>query len=103
MPQLPGVVAEILCPSYSLSEPIDIVSSAQFGYTASMRKTTIVIDEELLREASDVLGTHGLKATVDRALKEIVAIEARKQVIEQLRTMDGLDLDNEEVMSQAWR
>ena len=67
------------------------------------RKTTLLLDEDLLDEARAVLGTDGIKATIDRALREVVAMDARLKVIEQLRTMDGLDLDKPEVMEQAWR
>lgn len=68
-----------------------------------MRKTTIEIDDDLVARASAVLGTHGLKATVDGALKDVVAREARMRLVERLRTMDGLDLDDEQVMAGAWR
>jgi Arc/MetJ family transcription regulator len=68
-----------------------------------VRKTTIELDEALVEQASAILGTRGLKATVQRALEEIVARELRMRFFEQLKTMDGLDLDKPEVMSQAWR
>lgn len=68
-----------------------------------MRKTTIEIDDDLVARASAVLGTRGLKATVDAALNEVVAREARMRLVERLRTMDGLDLDDDEVMACAWR
>jgi Arc/MetJ family transcription regulator len=68
-----------------------------------VRKTTIVIDEDLVQRAQEALGTRGLKATVDKALQEAVALAARRRAIEQLRTMSGLELDNPEVMASAWR
>lgn len=68
-----------------------------------MRKTTLEIDDELFARARQVLGTRGLKDTVQRALEEIVALDARLRSIERLRTMDGLDLDDPEVMARAWR
>jgi Arc/MetJ family transcription regulator len=64
---------------------------------------TIVIDEDLVQRAQEALGTRGLKATVDKALQEAVALAARRRAIEQLRTMSGLELDNPEVMAGAWR
>ena len=72
-------------------------------YTSGMHKTTIVIDDALIEQVSEILGTRGLKATVDEALLEIIRLDARRKAIRQLREMDGLDLDNEEVMAQAWR
>ena len=72
-------------------------------YTDRVKKTTLEIDEKLVEEASRVLGTRGLKATVDRALREAIAAEARRQVVDQLSTMDGLELDDPAVRRQAWR
>ena len=73
------------------------------GYITLTRKTTIEIDEELFQRARNVLGTHGLKATVQRAFEEILALDARCRAIEQLQTMSGLDLDNADIMATAWR
>lgn len=68
-----------------------------------MRKTTLVVDEQLLRRASAVLGTTGLKATVDRALEEVVAADSRRRFAERLREMRGLELNDARVMDAAWR
>jgi Arc/MetJ family transcription regulator len=72
-------------------------------HTATTCRTTIEIDEELFRRASQVLGTRGLKATVHRAFQEVLASDARRRAIRQLREMDGLDLDRPDVMAGAWR
>jgi Arc/MetJ family transcription regulator len=68
-----------------------------------VRKTTIEIDDELIARAGAVLGTRGLKATVQRALEEIVARDLRLRHADRLRHMRGLDLDKPEVMEAAWR
>lgn len=68
-----------------------------------MRKTTLMIDDDLVQQAQVALGTRGLKATVDRALQEAIAVAARRRAIDQLRKMAGLELDNPEVMAGAWR
>jgi len=68
-----------------------------------VRKTTIEIDDALLARAGEVLGTSGLKATVQRALEEIVARDLRLRHAERLRQLRGLDLDKPEVMEAAWR
>ena len=68
-----------------------------------MRRTTLDIDEELLARASAILGTRGLKATVQRALEEVVAREARRPFAERLQARDGLELDDPDVMARAWR
>ena len=58
---------------------------------------------ELFERTRQVLGTQGLKATVQRAFEEVLALHARRRAIQQLQEMDGLDLDRPEVMAQAWR
>jgi Arc/MetJ family transcription regulator len=68
-----------------------------------MRKTTLVIDDDLLRGAQEALGTRGLKATVDRAFIEAIAMSARREALRQLRELDGLELADESVMKDAWR
>ena len=68
-----------------------------------MRKTTLTIDDDLVRRAANVLGTGGLKATVDAALQEVVAADARRRFVERLRVMRGLDLDQPDIMAGAWR
>lgn len=72
-------------------------------YTGPMHRTTIELDEALVARAGEILGTRGLKATVQRALEEVVAREARLRLVERLKAMEGLDLDNPEVMARAWR
>jgi Arc/MetJ family transcription regulator len=55
------------------------------------RKTTITVDDELLAQAQAVLGTHGLKDTVDEALSEIVRTSLRRDLARRLKTGEGLD------------
>ena len=68
-----------------------------------MRKTTLSIDDDLIERAQRVLGTHGIKDTVDRALQEVIAQDARDALIRRLKTLEGTDIANEEIMKQAWR
>ena len=68
-----------------------------------MKKTSVVIDDNLLEQVQDLLGTRSIRDTIDAALREIVRNEARRQEIAALSEMDGLDLANEEVMAGAWR
>ena len=68
-----------------------------------MKKTSVVIDDSLLEQVQDLLGTRSIRDTIDRALREIVRNEARRQEIAALSEMDGLDLADEEIMAGAWR
>jgi Arc/MetJ family transcription regulator len=69
----------------------------------AVRKTNISIDDDLIAEVGAILGTTGITATIDEALRRVLAIEARDRIIERLRTMKGLDLDNSEIMAGASR
>ena len=66
------------------------------------RKTTIEIDQELLEKVRGALGTATLKETVDEAFREVLRERARREEVEALSTMDGMDLDDEDVMAGAW-
>ena len=68
-----------------------------------MRKTSVDIDDRLLEQVRDVLGTSSIKGTIDGALREVMRAEARRREIEALAGMDGLDLADEKVMAKAWR
>lgn len=69
-----------------------------------MHKTTLVVDDKKIARARKLLGTKGIRDTIDRALDEVLLLASRRRVVEQLRTMEGLDervLRN--VRKEAWR
>jgi len=68
-----------------------------------MSKTSVDIDNDLLEQARNLLGTSSIKDTVHCALSEVVRAEARRQEVEALATMDGLDLADRKIMESAWR
>ena len=68
-----------------------------------MHKTTLTIDDAKLRKVRKLLGTKGIRDTIERALDEVLALDARRRLVEKLRTMKGLDLDDPEVMDGAWK
>jgi Arc/MetJ family transcription regulator len=63
----------------------------------------VEIDEQLLAAAQKILGTKTIKDTIEAALNEVARAEARRQEVEALAGMKGLDLANPEIMSRAWR
>ncbi len=85
--------------------PKDVHIVCHQSYTLKVtRRTTIEIDEALLAEAQQVLGTSGLKETVDLALTEVVRAERRRRLAARLRTGAGLDLGPEVLAeSRRWR
>lgn len=68
-----------------------------------MRKITIDLEESLIQEARQVLGTSSVEETIDAALREVLSADARRQEIRVLAEMNGMDLTNKKVMAKAWR
>ena len=68
-----------------------------------MRKTSVEIDDTLIEQVRTLLGTSSIDETIDSALREVLRREARRQEVEALVNMDGLELLNEKVMAGAWR
>ncbi|MEA2558659.1 MAG: hypothetical protein QOH06_163 [Acidobacteriota bacterium] len=69
----------------------------------SVRKTSVEINEDLLTAVQRVLSTATLKETIEQAFREVLRAEARREEVEALSTMRGMDLSDEKVMSGAWR
>jgi Arc/MetJ family transcription regulator len=84
-------------------ENIAVVNA--YRYTDPMtRRTTIEVDEALLVAAQRVLGTTGLKDTVDGALTAVVRAERRRRLAERLKTGSGVDLGADiTTRARTWR
>lgn len=67
-----------------------------------MAKTSIAIDRDLADEAAEVLGTATLTATVDAALREVVARRRREGFITFFSGREFSD-DERSAMDAAWR
>lgn len=68
-----------------------------------MHRTTINLDQKKLLKVRRLLGTTGIKDTVERAFDEILAMELRKRAVERLIKMDGLELGDPAIAASAWR
>lgn len=68
-----------------------------------MSKRLVDIDDDLLDEATKVLGASTMKEAVNRSLESVVLAARRRRHADRLRSMNGLDLDKPRVMSGAWR
>lgn len=68
-----------------------------------MHRTTLVLDQKKLTKARRLLRTKGIKDTIEAALDEVIAYETRRQAVEQMRHLEGLDLDDPKVMAKAWQ
>jgi len=67
------------------------------------RKTSVMIDEDLLTAVQKLLETRTVKDTIEQAFLEILRARARKEEAEALATSSGMDLVDDKVMSEAWR
>ena len=88
-------VGSIRSPPAALSRRGTSVSQNRIYSEAMKRRTTIVIDDDLVGQAREVLGTKGLKETIEAALDEVVKTALRRRLMERLRTGRGLDLGPE--------
>jgi len=74
-----------------------------YGYTVAVSKRLVDIDDEVLDEATKVLGASTMKETVNRSLEAVVLADRRRRHADRLQAMRNLDLANPRVMSGAWR
>jgi Arc/MetJ family transcription regulator len=65
-------------------------------------KTLIDLDEKLLAQAAEFLGTRTKKDTVNRALEEYVKLQLRLRFLEWMASDDAPDLLNPAVREAAW-
>lgn len=64
----------------------------EFVYIQQMKhRTTIEIDAALLDEARDVLGTVGIRETVEVAMRRAVDAELRSRLAHRIRSGEGFD------------
>lgn len=70
---------------------------------ATTRKTTVEIDEELFQRVRGALGTSTLRETVDEAFRAVLRERARREEVEALSTMRGMELNDAGIMAGAWR
>lgn len=64
-----------------------------------MSKTSVEIDRDIARQASEILGTSTLRETIDASLREVVNGKRRLELMAMLQDGDGFDLD---LADQAW-
>jgi Arc/MetJ family transcription regulator len=68
-----------------------------------MSKRLVDIDDDLLEEATSVLGASTMKETVNRSLEAVILAARRRRHADRLEAMRDLDLAKPRVMSGAWR
>jgi Arc/MetJ family transcription regulator len=74
----------------------------RLGYPLGVTKRLIDVDDEKLDAARAVLGTATLKATVDAALDEILALDRRRRALLAERGVNLDDLADAAGRRAAW-
>lgn len=72
-------------------------------YPVGMTKRLIDVDDTKLEAVRTLLGTTTLKATVDAALDELLALDRRRRTLLAERGVDLAELADPEVRQAAWR
>ncbi len=67
------------------------------------RKTSVEINEELLSAVQRALSTTTIRDTIEEAFREVLRAQARREEVEALSAMNGMDLADPDVMAGAWR
>lgn len=67
----------------------------------AIRKTALLIDDELVAQVRAVLGTTTTTETITEAMREVLRIQGRARHLERLRRREGLDLDDADTVPGA--
>ena len=69
----------------------------------AVRKTALLIDDELVAQVREILGTASTTETISESMREVIRVRGRARLLERLRRRRGVDLDDPDVMRSAWR
>jgi Arc/MetJ family transcription regulator len=58
-------------------------------------RTTIEIDEALLEDSRRILGTFGIRDTVEGAMREVVRADRRSRLRRRIQSGEGIDRSEE--------
>ena len=61
----------------------------------AVRKTALLLDDELVAQVRDILGTASTTETITEALREVIRVRGRARLVERLRRRQGLDVADE--------
>ena len=57
------------------------------------RRTSVILDDDLVERAKAALGTSGISDTIEAALREAVRTDQRRRLVQRFRTGEGIDFD----------
>ena len=61
----------------------------------AVRKTALLLDDTLVAQVRELLGTTSTTETITEALREVIRVRGRARLVERLRRRQGLDLGDE--------
>jgi Arc/MetJ family transcription regulator len=64
-----------------------------------MNKTSVVVDQDIAKQAAAILGTQSLRDTIDASLHEVVNARKRLELIEMLADSSRFDFSD---IDKAW-
>ncbi len=67
-----------------------------------IKKTALMVDQELVRQVQEILGTSTTSETLAEAMREVIRVRGRARHLERLHRRE-LDLHDPDVMRGAWR
>jgi Arc/MetJ family transcription regulator len=85
------------CDPEGLAKEVHLLANTLIvRYLRSMTKTSVVVDQDIAREAAAILGTKTLRDTIDAALREIVQAKRRLELVALLSTEGRFDFGEAE-------
>lgn len=81
---------------------VEAIHFTGVGYPPQVTKRLIDVDDEKLAEVRTLLGTRTLKATVDEAFDEVLALEQRRKALLADRGVGQGPLSDPDVRRAAW-
>jgi Arc/MetJ family transcription regulator len=89
--------------SRDLHWPLVYLDGALWDILPGVSKRLVDIDDDLLEEATAILGASTMKETVNLSLEAVVLAARRRRHADRLAEMRDLDLAEPTVMAGAWR
>jgi Arc/MetJ family transcription regulator len=68
----------------------------------AIKKTALLLDEELVAQVKELLGTGTTTETLAEAMREVIRVRGRARHFERLRQR-AADLTDPEVMQEVWQ
>ena len=57
------------------------------------RKTALLIDDELVAQVRELLGTGSTTETIHEAMREVIRVQGRARLVERLRRREGIEAE----------